>query len=53
MKVDDVTLKNMTAANYLANGFHVVNCKNYLMKNLVADHNRATGCSPSTARAGG
>ena len=43
VNVDDVTLKNMTAANYLANGFHVVNCKNYLMKNLVADHNRAYG----------
>ena len=43
VKVDDVTLKNMTAANYLANGFHVVDCKNYLMKNLVADHNRSYG----------
>ena len=43
IKVDDVTIKNMTAANYLANGFHVVDCNGYLMENLIADHNRAYG----------
>jgi hypothetical protein len=43
VKADDVTLKNMTAKNYLANGFHVVDCDGYLMDNLVGDHNRAYG----------
>ena len=43
VKADDVTLKNMTAKNYLANGFHLVDCDGYLMDNLVAAFNRAYG----------
>ena len=41
--VDDVTIRNMTATRYLANGFHVVDCKGYLMDNLRASFNRAYG----------
>jgi hypothetical protein len=43
VKADDVTFKNMTAKNYLANGFHIVDCNGYLMDNLIASYNRAYG----------
>jgi hypothetical protein len=51
--VDDLTLKNMWARNYAANGFLVrdsdpdvgstIDCNDYLMKNLYASFNRSYG----------
>lgn len=40
---DNVTMKNMTAQNYPANGFFVRNCHGYLMDHDIAGFNRAYG----------
>ncbi len=50
-RLDGVTFKNMTAKNYLANGFHVVDCNGYLMDNLSPSTTAPTASSPSTASA--
>ena len=43
LDVDKPRVLNLTVKNYLANGVHFVDCKDYLAKNVVASFNRAYG----------
>ncbi len=42
-EVDNVTMRNLTAQNFPANGFFVRNCHGYTMDKLIAGFNRAYG----------
>jgi hypothetical protein len=41
--VNNLKILNMTAKNFVANGFFIHGCNGYLMKNLVAAFNRSYG----------